>query len=203
MDNTEKALLLIGGAAVIYFAFLRHPQAQAQAVPVTAEEYDVMSLRHEIWAQVSMGQVDPAVISAIMEVESGGNPNVADGAAGEIGVMQIMPATAMQYCAMPIEALRDPLINISCAVKYLKDIAPLFEGDIIATIAAYNAGPGSVTSQDDRYIIVNQGYVDKVYPLIPRYYELWMQTEYADQYATLFAARFFGVEPCSGCGGKS
>lgn len=84
--------------------------------------------------------VDPKLAIAIAKAESGLDPNVVS-AAGAVGVMQLMPATA---AGLGIRDLRDPRENIDGGVRYLKQMLDTFQGDVRQAIAAYNAGPEAV-----------------------------------------------------------
>jgi soluble lytic murein transglycosylase-like protein len=85
-------------------------------------------------------QLPPALIWAVIKVES----NFRDQAvsrAGARGLMQLMPRTARAI------GLRDPLDpeqNILGGAYYLRHLANRYDGDIYYTLAAYNAGPGTV-----------------------------------------------------------
>jgi soluble lytic murein transglycosylase-like protein len=62
---------------------------------------------------------------------------------GAIGLMQLMPGTAAQYGADPM----NPAQNVEAGTAYLRDLLLKYQGDVAAALAAYNAGPGAV----DRY----------------------------------------------------
>lgn len=73
--------------------------------------------------------------------ESGMNPN-AVGKAGELGLMQVMPATAkeMGYSA---EQMKDAAIQIDAGAKYLAQMLQRYGGDLDKALSGYNAGPGA------------------------------------------------------------
>jgi soluble lytic murein transglycosylase-like protein len=79
-------------------------------------------------------------LRAIMRVESGGNPSVVSHA-GACGLMQLMPATAV---SMGVTDIFDPRQNILGGARLLRILANTFNGDLVLTIAAYNAGQGAV-----------------------------------------------------------
>ncbi|MCL6577986.1 MAG: lytic transglycosylase domain-containing protein [Candidatus Bathyarchaeota archaeon] len=85
--------------------------------------------------------VDPAIISAVIYQESGGNPN-AISSAGAIGLMQIMPATGASECGFTQPQLFNVQNNIECGTRYLKKIYDQY-GDIQWAIAGYYGGPGT------------------------------------------------------------
>jgi soluble lytic murein transglycosylase-like protein len=80
------------------------------------------------------------LIRAVMAVESANNP-AAISEAGAQGLMQLMPATA---AAMGVNEVLDPRQNILGGVRYLRTLANTFGGDLVLTLAAYNAGHKAV-----------------------------------------------------------
>ena len=106
-------------------------------------------------------QVDPRLVSAVAEVESGGNQG-AESPAGAIGVMQLMPDTAASLGVDPYDKQQ----NIEGGAKYLRQMLDNFGGDVKKAVAAYKAGPNAVK----KYGGVppypeTQDYVDKVLDL--------------------------------------
>ena len=84
--------------------------------------------------------VDPALVKAIIEVESGGRQN-ARSPKGAVGLMQLMPETARD---MGVRDRTDCHQNIQGGTGYFRSLLEKFNGDIVLALAAYNAGPASV-----------------------------------------------------------
>ncbi len=85
-------------------------------------------------------RVSPALVLAVISVESSGNPGAVS-SAGAQGLMQLMPATADRFGVE--DALR-PEDNIGGGVEYLHWLMEKFDGDPIMVLAGYNAGEGSL-----------------------------------------------------------
>jgi soluble lytic murein transglycosylase-like protein len=83
--------------------------------------------------------VSPALALAVARKESGLN-QAARGAAGEVGVMQLMPATAAGLGVDPYDLAE----NIEGGVRYLAQMLQRYGGNATKALAAYNAGPGRV-----------------------------------------------------------
>ena len=84
--------------------------------------------------------VPVALAQAVVRIESNFNPK-ARGSAGEIGLMQIKPATArMMGYSGTRKGLFDPETNIKYGMKYLAAAHQLGGGQTCNTILKYNAG---------------------------------------------------------------
>jgi hypothetical protein len=86
--------------------------------------------------------VPPELAISIAFHESGLNPNVKRGAAGEYGIMQVMPNTG-KGMGFSNKDLADPEKNIEAGLKYLKQNLDAFGGDPKLATIGYNAGTDS------------------------------------------------------------
>src|SRR5208337_3016014 len=77
---------------------------------------------------------------AVIRCESDYDPRAVS-ISGARGLMQLMPDTAS---LMQVRDSDDPRENIFGGVRLLRVLANEFNGDLELTIAAYNAGDGSV-----------------------------------------------------------
>ncbi|NUU77893.1 lytic transglycosylase domain-containing protein [Paenibacillus xylanilyticus] len=113
--------------------------------------------------------VPESLIKAVIDTESGFNPNVVS-SAGAKGLMQLMDGTA---AGLGISNAFDPAQNIDAGTKYLSLQLQRFGGEVKMALAAYNAGPGRVSrlgvSNDSELMSVlhllpaeTQAYISKV-----------------------------------------
>lgn len=90
--------------------------------------------------------VNPYLVAAIIREESQYDVRAVS-RVGAIGLMQVMPATANQVAqrhhlpAVTRDDLFDQETNIRIGARYVEQLLAQFSGDVIQTIAAYNAGP--------------------------------------------------------------
>jgi len=106
--------------------------------------------------------VDPALIEAVIQVESAFDPNAVS-TKGATGLMQLMKGTANQY---NVRNRFNPRENIYAGVKHLRYLLNRFDGEIPLVLAAYNAGATTVEKYNGippypetrRYVIKVLGY---------------------------------------------
>lgn len=84
--------------------------------------------------------VSPALVVALISVESSGQPQAVSEAGAE-GLMQLIPATAERF---GVSDSADPAQNIEGGVAYLEWLIQHFNGDPIFALAGYNAGENAV-----------------------------------------------------------
>jgi soluble lytic murein transglycosylase-like protein len=85
-------------------------------------------------------QLPEPFIRAVMLVESNFYPDVVS-VDGAMGLMQLMPSTAAN---MGVLDAFDPRQNVLGGTRFLRVLANRFNGDLVLTVAAYNAGEAAV-----------------------------------------------------------
>jgi soluble lytic murein transglycosylase-like protein len=98
---------------------------------------------HLIKGAAQTNRLEPALVTAVMLAESGGDPRAVS-KRGARGLMQLMPATARRY---GVSDVFDPEQNIGAGSRYLRDLVERYQNDLQLVLAAYNAGPEAVDRQ--------------------------------------------------------
>jgi soluble lytic murein transglycosylase len=109
-----------------------------------------LPLRHEdvIRQQAREKGVDAALIAAVIYSESRFRDQTSG--AGARGLMQITPAAANEIerlsggTSFKLDDLSNPEINIRYGTFLLRELLDRYDGDEVAALAAYNAGPANV-----------------------------------------------------------
>ena len=127
-ERLQGALQLLGGSRQVDAPRLQALQqiARARGIPI---------LKATLGTRVS-----PALVLAVIAVESGGAPDAVS-RSGARGLMQLMPDTAARFGVTDSLA---PDQNIAGGVKYLDWLMQKFGNDPILVLAGYNAGEGAV-----------------------------------------------------------
>jgi soluble lytic murein transglycosylase-like protein len=126
--NVAKALATLAGKPDA-------PAPRLQAMQDIARRYG-----REILASTVGTDVSPALVVALIAVESAGAPN-AESHKGAQGLMQLIPATATRF---GVTDRKDPTQSIRGGVAYLAWLMDRFHRDPILALAGYNAGEKAV-----------------------------------------------------------
>jgi soluble lytic murein transglycosylase-like protein len=85
-------------------------------------------------------RVDPALVHAVIDAESGWNP-FAVSSKGARGLMQLMPEKAQE---LGVTDSFDAKQNLEGGVRHLRSLLEQYNGNLDFALAAYNAGGGAV-----------------------------------------------------------
>src|SRR5688572_5723094 len=116
-------------------------------------------------------RVDPALLHAVVTVESAYNPH-AKSPQGATGLMQLMPDTAKRY---GVTDLVNPAENLRAGAMYLRDLLGMFDNNLRLVLAAYNAGEGAVARSGNK--IPNYPETRAYVPRVLKHYESY-RTQY-------------------------
>ena len=150
MDKTEKNIFIsfavvLGCALVfvcLYLAYflLKYPLNYVDSIKLYAKNSDI----------------EPSLVASIINEESGFDKDVISNK-GAIGLMQIMPKTAVFVAGMlgeklDTESLVESGTNIKLGCRYLEYLQSKFDDEKVV-LACYNAGEGVVSKwlADKRY----------------------------------------------------
>ena len=114
---------------------LKTPSEQRDRSPERYVRYD-----EYLQEAARLYQLPVEFLRAVMHVESDFDPNVVS-VDGAMGLMQLMPFTAQK---MGVVDPFDPRQNILGGARFLRILANQWNGDLVLTVASYNAGPGAV-----------------------------------------------------------
>ncbi|MEW5804264.1 MAG: lytic transglycosylase domain-containing protein [bacterium] len=102
--------------------------------------------------------LDPALIKAVIAVESGGDPKAVS-PAGAQGLMQLMPGTAAE---LGVNDPFDPAQNIMGGTRYLRQLLDRYGGKLRLALAAYNWGMGNLENRPNALPKETQNYILRI-----------------------------------------
>ena len=105
--------------------------------------------------------VSPSLALAVAQVESNFNPNAVS-SKGAIGVMQIMPRTALYEYGITKERLFNPETNIKIGIKFLNHLITKYNGRVDIALSHYNGGSAVGKWPNLQIIPATYNYVIKV-----------------------------------------
>lgn len=150
--------------------FSNHGIETSDIVAVTAIKLPNMKGRDSFAPYITMVarqyNLQPALLHAVITVESAYNPN-AKSHANAHGLMQLIPATAKRFGVVDIY---DPIQNMQGGAAYLRFLLDYF-GDVSLALAGYNAGEGAVRKYGNKIPPYKEtmNYVPKVLEYYQKY----------------------------------
>lgn len=101
-------------------------------------------------------KIDPIIILSLIRQESAFDTS-ARSSAGARGLMQLMPQTANWVANKKIKKrkLHRPDLNLELGISYLRNLLDKYDGNLIYTLAAYNAGESRVRKWKKKYFKSN------------------------------------------------
>lgn len=128
--------------------------------------YSKREIRRAITFYAKRYRLDPALLRAVIKVESDFRPNVVS-RKGAVGLMQLTPDTA---ATLQVADIHDPLQNIRGGAEQLRRLLNRYRGDLSLALAAYNAGVHRVKGHRVPRIRETRTYVRKVLKYYHEYY---------------------------------
>ena len=113
------------------------PEARPRLAPVLVRQRRYWPLIRD---EARRRGLDPILVMGLVQTESSFNPYAVSNK-GAVGLMQINRPTAEH---LGLKDPLDPQANLKAGIRYLAWLKKLFKGDMVLTLAAYNAGPTKV-----------------------------------------------------------
>lgn len=132
LHTGKLALALLAAGIILAVSIAECPLAHHAVIDEVADRF----------------RLDWYLIAALIRVESGFK-STAVSQVGACGLMQLMPETAKDIAGrhgltFSHQMLFDPSYNVVLGCTYLKELLSRYNGDEVAALAAYNAGPQAV-----------------------------------------------------------
>lgn len=157
----------VGPGGVVHFSNVPTDRRFRPVEQRASAPQSVRALESTIRSAAREAQVDPALVKAVIKIESDFDANAVSWA-GAMGLMQLMPATAaMHGVADPF----DPGENIRAGARHLAYLLGRFGGSLPLTLAAYHAGATTVERHDFKIPPIDETrkYVTKVLEAYKKY----------------------------------
>ena len=157
-----------------------------------------LAYEQTIRTEAARNDLDPALVAAVVNTESGFAPDSRSGA-GAVGLMQVLPVTADFIARQPDrpspspDRIAEPEVNIAYGARYLRYLIDRY-GSVGLALAAYNGGPGNADSwlarareaggtftvPDDIPFTETRGFVSRVQRAVPIYRRAYGDRLYPD-----------------------
>jgi soluble lytic murein transglycosylase-like protein len=140
LSNGVVTLALRGGGEVGVPAWFLEGLLPDEVAEADVPSEKPRSLRDLAAEAARRHGVDPALVLAVVDVESAFRPNAVS-PKGAQGLMQLMPRTAAE---LGVSDPFDPAQNVDGGARHLRALLTSHNGDLEKALAAYNAGSDAV-----------------------------------------------------------
>jgi soluble lytic murein transglycosylase-like protein len=135
-------------------------------------DHELVILARTIVEEAHAHGFDPALVMAVINVESGGY-HLATSPVGALGLMQLLPRTGEELAGkLGLEwrgpaTLFDPIVNVRLGTAYLRELTDRYD-HVPTALAAYNWGPGRIDRRIRRGATVPSHYIEQVMKVYDR-----------------------------------
>lgn len=129
-----------------WLAVERLGEVLAERMPELGEE-DRVRLASAIAEEAEEARLDPLLVLAVIEVESGFDPDAVS-ERGAQGLMQLRPATMqreVERARLDADEPGDAVLNVRAGVRYYRRLLDAFRQNHDLALMAYNAGPQRIS----------------------------------------------------------
>lgn len=84
--------------------------------------------------------VDPALVQAMITIESSGNPSAYNTRTGAVGLLQLRPIIYGKLCGLTKEQAFDPDKNVACGTLFFSQLLKQHKGNVERALLHYNNG---------------------------------------------------------------
>lgn len=129
-------------------------------------DHELVMLARTIVQEALAHDFDPALVMAVIHVESGGF-HLAVSPVGALGLMQLLPSTGEELAGKlglewrGSQMLFDPIVNVRLGTAYLRELTDRYD-HMPTALAAYNWGPGRIDRRIRRGASVPSRYIQQV-----------------------------------------
>lgn len=121
-------------------SFFQRPFVSLPSTPLPCPPLAASELEPLVDQAAEQENLDPELLLSVIRQESAARP-CAVSSKGAMGLMQLMPATALQ---LGVADAFDPKENVNAGARLLKQLLQSYGGDLPLALGAFNAGPGKV-----------------------------------------------------------
>lgn len=140
-------------SVIALFQQNRPPSWEKDTLPLWSAGYP-LAYSQQVARHSSANSLSESLVYALIRSESSFAPAVKS-RVGAVGLMQLMPstarATAREHEGFSPDLLTTPDYNIMLGTRYLRQLLGGFGGDLVYSVAAYNAGSTSVERWKKRF----------------------------------------------------